>query len=164
MKRTFTKIKFKQDKVFLTYTQKNSQGKDDAYSVEISEAPAPGFTKALENLAQDVLTICELPTDEDTLKTIKVLGVSISHTDTETEGVVRGFTISALKDLKDSNSPLVLNTPHKPEAPYSKSGDNSNCLYLETVERIDTLIEEAEKYLKGHRAQVSMGFDEKKAA
>ncbi len=59
-----------------------------------------------------------------------------------------GATITVLKALSAANAPLVLNTPFLPE-----SSDGGICLPAETRDRIETLCEEAQKYVDGERKQ-----------
>ena len=145
MKKQFTKIKFDGSKVRLEYqvTRKDG-GVPDEHVVVCSDQPDRAFPLALAALALDVVGICEL-SDSDETKLL-VRGVSMSYTDG-----IRGACITALKSLKTSNAPLVLNTPHLPEKPYGE-GDGPT-LDSSTVSRIDALVVEAERYLAGERAQ-----------
>jgi len=153
MKKRFTKIKLKAGKVILAYEQLNKAGQWDLYSIESTEAPAPPFDGALQGLRCPFLDELELPGVE--AFEITIGSVSLSYTEIES-GTVRGATISGLRALKKSNSPLSLNSPYKPESPFSEGGDYDKCLQEDTVEALNFLIIQAEKYLDGDRAQTDM--------
>ena len=69
---------------------------------------------------------------------------------------VLGAVITATKALTSAPGPLVLNTPHLPADPYSESGGGVPLLAPETVRRIETLMEQARRYIAGERAQGSL--------
>ena len=114
------------------------------YALNCLEEAKESFYRAMSALAPHVATICELP--DSAAEFITVSGVSFSWTD----GVM-GATITGLKKLRYSSAPLVLNTPHKPEAPYSEGGDESNILPEETRTALYELMAEAEAYIRGER-------------
>lgn len=144
----FTKIKFDGSKVRIEYEVTRGPGDPDAFSVQCADMPAPEFSAALADLAQDVATICEL--GADSLPTLRVRGVTF----TWSSGVM-GACITALKTLKSANAPLVLNTPHLPEEAYG-GDDASPTLDTATCRRLRALMAEAERYLNGDRAQGSL--------
>lgn len=141
----FKKIRYKDNQVTLTYEDETPHG-NDKYSMESLDEPAPVFKRALQNLAQHVIDICEL--SDEAPESFTVLGVSLS----DTEGI-SGVTITALKELAHSNAPLVLNTPHKPFEPYTEGVEDPNCLTDDQIEAVEILIEAARDYLRGKRAQ-----------
>lgn len=151
----FLKIKFSKGKVRLEYEVKSKKGDMDEFYIACSDEPRPEFKDALAALKTDVLNMCELP--EDYLTRISVNGVSFSYGG---DAEVMGATISASMSLRKSNVPLNLNTPHKPSEPYAESGDGADLLDDECVERLERLIEEAEEYVGGRRAQGEL-FDAK---
>jgi hypothetical protein len=82
---------------------------------------------------------------------LTVRGVTITWTND-----IMGACITALKALKGANAPLVLNTPHLPSEPYSEGGSPDFLLPEETAENIGALLNEAEAYIRGERAQGSL--------
>lgn len=58
-------------------------------------------------------------------------------------------------ELYESNTPLNLNTPNKPAEPYSEAQeyDEVTCLSRKCIDRLEILMEEADRYVDGHRAQ-----------
>ena len=136
----------KEGRVHIEWTKTSPKGAGE-YAMTHAEKPRPEFLKSLAALAMDVIEICECDghwNESD----LEVRGASFSWT----EGVM-GATITALRKLRQSNAPLVVNTPHKPAQPYAAGGDDSNCLSEECVERLTTLMDEARKYINGERAQ-----------
>lgn len=148
----------KDDKIHLEYEVYNAKKGYDEYSLSCADEPRPEFKKALIDLGQDVISMCELPADY--LGRIVVRGVSFSYGGEEE---VMGAVIVAQMSLRKSSAPLNLNTPHKPSAPYSESADDSQLLDSRCVERLEDLMDEAEQYVNGVRAQGSL-FQENKAA
>jgi hypothetical protein len=147
----FKKIKLAKDnKVEIIYEAQTEDGWDE-YTLKASEEPTETFLKAMEALAEDVAEMCEFPPDH--VNRITVRGISMSYAG---EKVVMGATISASKKLLKSNTPMSVNTPYKIEEHYSENGDDAALLEEECVERIQMLQAEAEKYLKGLRAQTNL--------
>lgn len=145
----FTKIKYDGSKVRIEYQLPKKDAEPDEFTMFSCDRPAPEFDMALQALVQDVIAICEL-SPSDAIK-LKVRGVSLSHTND-----ILGVCVTALKSLKTSNAPLVLNTPHLPESSYSGDDDGSPVMPDGMFFRIHTLALEAERYLNGDRAQPSL--------
>jgi hypothetical protein len=139
----FTKIAFapKQKRVRLEYTVGNGSDEPDEYTVTTRQPPHADLVEALGRLRKHALALCELdravPEGE-----IEVRGVSIRWKD----GAV-GATITALRQLKTSAAPLVLNTPFKFE------GDDNAPLPQPAVDAIRALVEEAALFLEGKRGE-----------
>lgn len=150
----FTKIKQTKDgKVHLEYQKQNQfdDGKYDEFTIRCADKPLPEFEQALQGLAKYVIEICEFVDD---VAPYRILGVSFSWAD----GIM-GATITAQKALEYSNSLLILNTPHKPEEPYSEGGDDSVCLSDDCINQLRELIDQAGKYIDGKRAQMKLFED-----
>lgn len=153
----FKKIKVdKTGKVILNYDEIIRDDHVNEYTMKCADKPRPQFQKALNGLRRHVAEICELNippnlAHPNEVANIEVRGVSLSWTDD-----IMGVVITALKTLRNSNSPLVLNTPHLPEEPYSEGGDESMCLTSECVDAIRNLIDEAHRYLEGDRQQLDL--------
>lgn len=132
----------------MEYEVKNQKGGSDEFSFSCLDEPKPDFVKALRDLDQDVLEMCELP--EDYLGRIQTSGVSFSYGG---ENETMGAVIIASMILHKSNTGLNLNTPHKTKDFYGETGDEKQLLNPTCVSRLNHLMEEAEDYVKGIRAQ-----------
>lgn len=161
VERHITKVKYEGSKVHIEYEVVKDNGIDE-FSLTCREEPRPEFKAALDGLAPTVAEGIEIPELTDAkglkkyVKTLEVRGVSFSYSN----GIM-GAVITALKTLENCNSPLVINTPHKPSSPYSQ-GDPSaedKCLSPAAVKELKKLQEEAEKYIAGERAQGEMFKD-----
>lgn len=150
MERIITKVKYNGSKVHIEYEIVKDTGNDE-FSLTCSEEPNPEFKAALAGLSKAVDEITEISDTE-------VRGVSFSNTN----GIM-GAVITALKKLDGCNSPLVINTPHKPSSPYSQGDPNAEdkCLSSAAVKELKKLQAETEKYIAGERAQGEMFKDEK---
>jgi hypothetical protein len=136
------------DKIHIEWQVETALGEVDDYSMTCSDKARPEFYQALNDLAPHVVQICELP--KEYASGLSVIGVRLTWTND-----IMGAVISAKKALMDCSSPLFLNTPHMPEKPYGESAGGS-LLPEKTVEALDEVVEEAERYLKGERAQMSL--------
>jgi hypothetical protein len=154
----FTKIKFDGDKVRIEYEMPRKDGGDpDAYTLLSIDKPLPEFQVALQAMKQDVIDICEL--DPSCGDKLTVRGVTLTHTND-----VLGACVTALKLLKTANAPLVLNTPHLPEASYSGDDNGTPIMATAMGDRLSALMIEAERYVNGERAQASLFNAEDEAA
>jgi len=152
----FNKIKAtKEGKIKMEYEVKNEKGGWDEFSFSCAEEPKPSFTAALADLTRDALEMCELP--DVYLDRLQASGVSFSYGG---ENETMGAVIIASMLLNKSNTNLNLNTPHKTEDFYGETGDEMQLLNPECVSRLHRLIEEAEDYVKGIRAQGNL-FNQK---
>lgn len=150
------KVKIKGDGRIAIEYEKESTGNPelvDELSINSPDRPMNSFYTAMEGLRPHVCVICELP--EDYAKTMTISGLSLTYAHD-----VMGVVITAKKDLKHSPSPLVINTPHKPIEPYSKGGDDSNCLTSDQCVAIDQVIQEALRYIRGERLQAMLPLDQ----
>lgn len=154
----FTKIKYDGSKMRLEYEQERADGSDpDEFTLLSADKPAPEFEIALNALSDDVVEICEF--EPHYAAQIDVRGVTLTWAD----GVM-GACITALKRLTTANAPLVLNTPHLMAQPRSEANANEPVLPDVTVARLGGLIEQAERYLNGERAQGSLFVGKKTTA
>lgn len=141
----FTKIKFDGVRMRLEYEVSRPGGGDpDEYALHCADLPLAEFVTALRALVDDVLSICDFPSSE--APKVKVLGCSLSYKD----GIM-GAVLTSTRQVVICPQPLILNTPHLPEKPYSESG--GSVLPATTVRRIRALCAEAERYLNGERLQ-----------
>lgn len=121
----------------------------DEFSLKCSEPAEPSLYKAIKDLKDDVLAICELPDDYGL--GLKPISVSLRWSED-----LFGAVISATKTLKRSNSPLVIHTPFKSKLSDTKDKNPSSMLSPETVLRIEELLKAADRYISGVRGQISL--------
>lgn len=126
----------------------------DEFILNCVDKPLPAFELAMLGLRKHVLEICEMQVDDTEIMKVKVKGVSFSYSGDD----VMGATISASKTLASSNAPLIINTPHKFDQPHNENQGTEMCLSDDCVSVLVELLEQAEKYLDGERAQLEM-FD-----
>ncbi len=141
----------KEGRIQMEYEDFNSKGTTDEFTFLCCDEPKPSFHKALDDLGQDVIEMCELPAEY--LSRIRISGLSLSHGG---ENKTMGAVIVAQMILHKSNVPLNLNTPHKTEDFYGETGDEAQLLSAGCQKRIRIMIEEAEDYIKGIRAQQNL--------
>jgi len=165
--RHITKVKWDGKKVTIAYMVLRAPGDDedpDTYRLTSGDPPKKRFIEALHALDLDVGVMCDIPEKHlaHWIASVTPRGVSFSWKD----GIM-GAVITALKTLDDSRAPLVINTPHKPEKPYS-AGDVDGeryCLQAGTVEKLQAIIDRALEYLDGDREQLRLfQAQEKKAS
>ncbi len=154
-----TKVKHSKGRVHVAYQAHLDREVPDEFTLDTSDAPHPDFEKALAALVPHVVEWVELPASA--AQRLRVQGVSFSYAD-DTAGIpVMGATVTALLGLSRSRSPLVVNTPHKPERPYAEGDPDAGdyCLTPDCAEALADVLEEAERYLDGKRAQGSLALD-----
>ena len=147
------KIKLLDGKVKIEYEVLEGDKIKEEYSLTSVDKPLPSFSAALQALSQSVIDICELPQQD--VEYIGIIGVSFSFAG---DKQVMGAVITAQKKLKKSDAPLNLNTPHKIKEFYGETGSKHQLLDSETIDKLSTLIEEAERYITGERQQINL-FD-----
>lgn len=155
--RQITKIKLgKESKVHIEYRVPRSteDGDDyDLFTLDCVDKPLPAFEDAMMELRKHVLDICEMPADDLEVMKVIVKGVSFSYSGDDD---VMGATIIAIKTLNKSNTRLMINTPHKFSQPHSENQGAEMCLSYDCIMVLEELIEQAEKYLDGERAQLKL--------
>lgn len=149
MRITKVKIKDRVDIEWIEAPENNPEEKIknwDKYAISLGFPPLGSFSHAMQNLVQDIVSICEL--SDDDAQFIQARSVSFTYH----HGVL-GAIITGIKDLEDSNGIVLLNTPHKPSEAYSDNGSDVNLLDADTVARLETLLKEAKRYIKGERGE-----------
>jgi hypothetical protein len=142
----------KESKILIEYEKQSKNENWDEFSMHCNDQARPEFYLALKKLIPHLLKICELPVSY--MDNINISSVSFSYGG---ENDTMGATITGVKKLKDSHAPLVLNTPHKPEAAYSgEGGDESNLLSEDCVRALNELQREAVLYVQDERAQKNL--------
>lgn len=148
------KIKLTSDgKITLEYSTSRDLDWDD-FSFTCSQQALPEFYAAFDSLAHHMVEMCELPRQDIQENRVKVRGVSFSYGG---ENEVMGATLTGIRTLLHSHSPLNLNTPHKASEPYTEGpGDSKALLHDDCVDDLKALCREAERYLNGERQQVDL--------
>lgn len=162
------KMKFDGTTVSVIYEMINSKGEFDKYSFESNDAPEPEFNRDLQDLAVNVVEISELldlPDSPEIFSEVYVKKLEQERTKIEVRGLtfsyagdkdVMGVTITALRTLRGSVAPLVINTPHKIEEWYSENGDTRQLMGSEVLRKLLECQYRALRYVNGIRAQVAM--------
>ena len=125
----------------------------DELEAKFTEEARPELGAAMSGLVGPCLELLELP--EWYGDGLRASGLSLSYAD----GVM-GATVTLQKTLKDAPAPLIMNTPHLPQEPYS---DGGACLPGELSDAIELVVDEAKRYLQGERRQMDL-FDPGAAA
>ncbi len=148
------KVKVKPGTVEI-HTESNI-GKNEKITVHKSfEEPHPALVNALADAVKSVFHILEWDRSY-AAGAVKVTGVSFS----ESESGVRGAVITGQVALNTADSPFCFNTPHLPFEPYAQ-GAGGRIMEKVDVERMELILDEAQKFLDGKRApsdQVEMSF------
>ena len=148
---TINKVKITDGRLRIEYEEASKVRPDSVneFVLVCSEDPRPSFHKAMIELLPHAMQLLELASYDSGCK---VSGLSLSYS----KSGVMGAVVTIQKALKGANSPLVLNTPHCPAAPYSETGDWTTCLTSQFVTAIEDVCVEAEAYVKGARDQKVM--------
>lgn len=149
------KIKYNRtgdEKGFLIrWEEPGGSGGWDKREFESQDEPADEFGNALQALAEDVESMCEIP--HDIMRGILVTGVTFSYGG---EKEVMGATITAQRQLVNNPCAWNVNTPHKPSDSYSDTpAPRDQLLQESTIAKLQVLMREAEGYIQGTRKQTS---------
>lgn len=152
-----TKIRRKRTAVVIEYTTDNND-----FAVTAHEPPLPSFDAALAALVPVVLDVLHLPKtyagtkgeDGALLNPLTVTGLTISE-----KQEVRLVTLVAKKDLPDAHSPFNIATPMRFLEHPETEGSYSPALTDKQVALVEALLEQAEKYIEGERAQGTLPLD-----
>lgn len=149
-------VKYNDGRVQIAYEKKSSVSDDyDKLSIDSAEPPKPMFNKVLQSLAPFVCDICDWP--EKHVETIKVLSVHFKYAGAK---MTMGANITATKKVSRTPSPLIVNTPFLSSEAKDKAGVTPH-LPKDVVQILRSLINEAEDYLAGKRAQIKLGEETK---
>ena len=147
-----TKIKAKKGEYTFSWEVYQESTKNwDKHTIVCKDPPREELKERLQVMANHVTEICEF--EQGATKKIAVSGIAVSYNDDN-----RYLVISALKDLAHSKSPLVINTPVRPELPDGDCGAEF-CMSDELVRDLEILEEEAWQYINGDRAQIALDFE-----
>lgn len=160
MKKIITKVKLrKENKIHIEYkVERKINGKSDydEFTLSCVDKPRPEFEIVFMDLRKHVLEICELPADVSDIEKVIVKGVSFSYSESESGESIMGATITASRSLSKSNASLIINTPHKFDTPHNDKQPKTFLLTPECADLLNELIDEAEKYIDGNRAQLGL--------
>lgn len=148
------KISYKAEKVGINYSIPKGEGKFEEHTLSCNETPLPGFLNCLMKLRVFVLRMLEMPEKEEDIRRVTVTKVSFDYSDNDN---TMGITISGVRKLENSNGVQVLNTPHKFEDSQLEKLKLDSVCYQYILE----LMEEAENYVNGGRAQQELPLEEK---
>ncbi len=138
-------------KGFVTVAYEVPNGSDvDTYSMTCKSEPHADLLQAFQDLLPSVEEICEF--DHDYTEKMVVSGVSFTFKETES-GPIRGAVVTAQKLLKNHPAPMIINTPHKTDVPYGEDGDDSACFSTATAMTLETVEQEALKFVDGKRGE-----------
>jgi hypothetical protein len=152
----FTKIKCLEGGKTIHLEWQHLKGKTtEKQSLETQEPALPGFQRALDNLTAHVQEIMNLP--KTWMKSVKVLGVSLDW-----KNGIMGAVITFRKEGLAGEKGTTINTPHYPASPYQEGAPEVNLLPGQCVIDIGELIDQADAYRLGERAQADMFPDEAK--
>jgi hypothetical protein len=143
-------------RIVMIWEEANIKGGWDEYQLNCRDNARPTFYTRLQDLAQHVIEICELPVE---LNRVNVKGVSVSYGG---DKEVMGATITAEYKLENSVCGLNLNTPHKASESYSDApADPMQLLSDDCIEALEDFYDECYAYISGDRERMSL-FDELK--
>jgi hypothetical protein len=157
------KVKFKEGVLHIEYALPNQvetgddEDKWDEYSCTFKKAnPKPELPACLVRLRRSALELCEIGHFQD--HQVTVTGVSFSYGG---EKEVMGAVITFQVAIASANSPLCLNTPHKPSDSYNDDDPlPSQTLAYECIRILDELIVQARAFMMGERGQVELKLED----
>lgn len=151
-----TKIKCKKGLWFFAWEiYQASTNNWDEHTLSCKDQPRPELIERFTKMGEHVAAICEINAADGT---IMASGITLSHTDSGN----RYLVITAQKKLEYSKSPLIINTPARPETPENEYESEDFCWGEELFNDVNELEKEAWKYITGDRAQQNLDFGEAK--
>jgi len=157
-----TKIKIKQDRVFVEYDKiviVEDKELLNKYSIDSPEQPVTEFKKSFQSLDFFLIELCELCDKPDEIpimcEDVTISGLTLKYADGELSSAI----ITGTKQLAYSNSPLVLNTPNKS---INIDGDFNKMVHLTDtcIISLKSVIDHAKNYVKGERLQIEIDLKE----
>lgn len=154
-RRRLRKLRWAPGEMTIRYDRVNVATKlMDTYTLESAETPLGELEHALQGMAEHVVEICELP--EEMVSDLTVRSVSVSY---NADGV-QGLIVTALRDLENSNTPMLINTPHFSREAYSETAGDANVFSPKCGRDLDRLERCAFAYIDGERSQKELDFGE----
>ena len=155
-KREIEKVKWDGSVMQIHYSITRDDGGSDEYTLRCRDQPRPEFEQAMNALIPHIGEWLEI-NDEHWVQGLKPRGVSFTHH----PELGLGAVVTALRDLDKCNSPVTINTPNNFEEPSFEDGP---CLDGNCVDALKEVIEEANAYIDGYRAQLSLYETEEETA
>lgn len=153
-----TKIKIKQDRVFIEYDKTvvvNEEELLNKYSIDSPEQPVGAFKDAFQKMDFFLIEMCELCDKSKDIpimcEDVNITGLSFKYKDGELTSAV----ITGTKQLAYSNSPLVLNTPNKS---VNIDGEFNKMVHLTDpcIAVLKAVVDHAKEYVNGERLQIEI--------
>ena len=123
------------------------------HTLKCSERPRKELKEAILGMREHLIEQCELPLLEGEADDVRIRGLTI----TENKDGIRGLVITGIRELRNSESPLVLNSPHfveESENELAKGVFSDQCgADLDEVARL------AFEYIDGSREQSQLDLD-----
>lgn len=107
------------------------------------QKPTTELILQMSVLTKDVEKICSLPTGYCIDAEVRSVSFSHSHD-------ILGAVITCLVPIETANSPVVINTPHLPSAPYNECSE-SPVLPSETAFKLKVIHKLVIEYINGDR-------------
>jgi hypothetical protein len=122
---------------------------DDAgvFSYNKPRTIPPSFESALLDLREHVSDMTEIYLQDDELHKIEIIGVTFSWTNEN-----MGATITAKKQLENSDTPLLLNTPHK----FEDGDSDKKLLPGRCVDALIKVMDEAKAFINSEETQIEL--------
>jgi len=140
------KVKINGDKISIEFEKTNTTGGLDTYKITSEDQPAPELYKAFGELSKLAGVICKFP--EEITERIKIEAVSVK------EGKNVLVTIDACIVREFGLIEISFGTSHASDNYYNQSLDikyPSKYLFV-----LNQIFEEAKRFCKGQRAQMSL--------
>ncbi len=157
-----TKIKIKQDRVFVEYDKAvmvDEKELVNKYSIDSPEQPVGAFKDAFQKMDFFLIELCELcdkPSEVPVMcEDVTITGLSFKYS----EGELSSAIITGTKALAYSNSPLILNTPNKSVCDGDNEITNFDRMKHLTdpcIAGLKSVLEYAKNYVEGERLQIEI--------
>lgn len=148
----FTKIKFRPFEIEYE-SQPNGSVEPDVISIKLSDIPAPDFMSAFGALRTPALEMMDLPKDD--LENIQVDALVIKEKQNRSF-----YSFTGIRYLKEGKLTMKFSTPSlatEASDPDLQLPKGANAL-------IQAVLDQAEEYMKGKRAQMNLFSIETKSA
>ena len=143
------KVKLMKEEGVSVEVNMSSDGNSFNGGIGSKKAPAPEMTKAIEDLKEHVIEMCELSKKS----TIKICSISFSyHGEVEVQGAIVTFQ----KKLMSGNAVITINSPLKYGKEVTESTPKSQIMSEGMAELMETITSEAKKFVKGVREQTDL--------
>jgi hypothetical protein len=120
----------------------------DIQTFECNDEPHPDLEKALQDMGNHLLAICEIPKSEK--RPVFISGVTFTYKAMDPLVTVNGLVIVGVRKLLNSDAPLVLTSPHRTNIPYGEGQDaDEKNLDSATLEDMAILEREVFAYMDG---------------